>query len=148
MHPSERLLARLRTVSNATQAAKEHALIDSGLTKAQYNALVMIGAREATTSSQAARACQVTQQAMSVTTQSLVSGGFLMNENSPHGGRSRVLRITARGASALALADARVRALDAQLRAAVDPRDLDVTMAALTLIEKCAVSYLEMDCSE
>lgn len=87
----DRVLSHLQRSMEASQAAKDRALLDSGLTKAQYNALLLLERGHGSTATQLAAACGVTQQAMSRTVNRLVEAKFVEESSSPHGGRSRVL---------------------------------------------------------
>lgn len=140
MDPMDRLLTRLRHASEASQAAKDRVIQDSGLTKAQYSALLMLDRVDRATATQLAVACEVSQQAMSQTVIRLVDGGFVAIERSPDGGRSRVLTLTNRGRASLGLADERVVALEAALRGAVPPERLDGVLDALAAIQRTAES--------
>ena len=137
----DRLLTRLRHASEASQAAKDRAILDSGLTKAQYSALLMLDRVDRATAAQLAVACEVSQQAMSQTVKRLVDGGFVAVERSPYGGRSRVLALTERGRASLGLADERVVALEATLRGAVPPERLDDLLDAIAAIHRTAESF-------
>ena len=128
MDPMDRLLTRLRHASEASQAAKDRVIQDSGLTKAQYSALLMLDRVDRATATQLAVACEVSQQA------------FVAIERSPYGGRSRVLTLTNRGRASLGLADERVVALEAALRGAVPPERLDGVLDALAAIQRTAES--------
>ena len=96
----DRLLAHLRLTAEASQSAKDRAVLDSGLTKAQYNALLMLRHSGEATASQLARDCNISQQAMSQTVKRLSEAEFITLHPSPHGGRALVLRLTAREESA------------------------------------------------
>lgn len=137
----QRLLTRFRHVAEATQAAKDRAIVDSGLTKAQYSALLMLQRGAGVTATQLAVACEVSQQAMSQTVKRLVTAGFIGVEASAHGGRAKVLHITELGSASLAIADARVVELEVALRDAVAPLDLDSLIAAVSRVESAACDF-------
>lgn len=137
----DRLLTRLRNASEASQAAKDRAILDSGLTKAQYSALLMLDQVDRATATQLAVVCEVSQQAMSQTVKRLVDGDFVAVERSPYGGRSRVLSLTDRGRASLGLADGRVVALEVALRGAVSPEKLDDVLDAIKAIQRTAESF-------
>ena len=137
----DRLLPHLRLTSEASQNAKDRAILDSGLTKAQYNALIMLQRRDEATASQLARDCNISQQAMSQTVKRLSEAEFITLHPSPHGGRALVLRLTARGESSLTTADKRVRALEQSLQDAAAPSRVDDLLTALDRIREAATLY-------
>ena len=137
----DRLLAHLRLTAEASQSAKDRAVLDSGLTKAQYNALIMLQRRNEATASQLARDCNISQQAMSQTVKRLSEAEFITLHPSPHGGRALVLRLTARGESSLTTADKRVRALEQSLQDAAAPSRVDDLLTALDRIREAATLY-------
>ena len=141
MSPMDRLLAHLRLTAEASQNAKDRAVLDSGLTKAQYNALIMLQRRNEATASQLARDCNISQQAMSQTVKRLSEAEFITLHPSPHGGRALVLRLTARGESSLTTADKRVRALEQSLQDAAAPSRVDDLLTALDRIREAATLY-------
>ena len=98
----DRLLAHLRLTAEASQSAKDRAVLDSGLTKAQYNAMLMLQHSGEATATQLARDCNISQQAMSQTVKRLREAEFITSQPSPHGGRALVLRLSDRGESSLA----------------------------------------------
>ena len=137
----DRLLPHLRLTSEASQNAKDRAVLDSGLTKAQYNALLMLRHSGEATASQLARDCNISQQAMSQTVKRLSEAEFITLHPSPHGGRALVLRLTARGESSLTTADKRVRALEQSLQDAAAPSRVDDLLTALDRIREAATLY-------
>ena len=141
MSPMDRLLAHLRLTAEASQSAKDRAVLDSGLTKAQYNALLMLRHSGEATTSQLARDCNISQQAMSQTVKRLREAEFITSQPSPHGGRALVLRLSDRGESSLATADERVRALERSLQDAAAPTRVDDLLAALERIRAAAALY-------
>ncbi|WP_144938399.1 MarR family winged helix-turn-helix transcriptional regulator [Rothia kristinae] len=138
MDPMDRVLSHLRRSMEASQAAKDRALLDSGLTKAQYNALLLLERGHGSTATQLAAACGVTQQAMSRTVNRLVEAKFVEESSSPHGGRSRVLSITSRGLHALEIADEAVNRVEVDLRSALAPLGADDFTAALDRLATAA----------
>ena len=142
MSPMDRLLAHLRLTAEASQSAKDRAVLDSGLTKAQYNALLMLRHSGEATTSQLARDCNISQQAMSQTVKRLREAEFITLQPSPHGGRALVLRLTERGRSSLAVADKRVRALERSLQEAGTPLAVHDLIGALDRIRKTAESFV------
>ena len=141
MSPMDRLLAHLRLTAEASQSAKDRAVLDSGLTKAQYNALLMLRHSGEATTSQLARDCNISQQAMSQTVKRLSEAEFITLHPSPHGGRALVLRLTARGESSLTTADKRVRAQDQSLQDAAAPSRVDDLLSAMDRIREAATLY-------
>ena len=137
----DRLLAHLRLTAEASQSAKDRAVLDSGLTKAQYNAMLMLQHSGEATATQLARDCNISQQAMSQTVKRLREAEFITSQPSPHGGRALVLRLSDRGESSLATADERVRALERSLRDAAAPTRVDDLLAALERIRAAAALY-------
>lgn len=141
MSPMDRLLAHLRLTAEASQSAKDRAVLDSGLTKAQYNALLMLRHSGEATATQLARDCNISQQAMSQTVKRLREAEFITSQPSPHGGRALVLRLSDRGESSLATADERVRTLERSLQDAAAPTKVDDLLAALERIRAAATLY-------
>lgn len=137
----DRLLAQLRLTAEASQNAKDRAVLDSGLTKAQYNALLMLRHSGEATATQLARDCNISQQAMSQTVKRLREAEFITPQPSPHGGRALVLRLSDRGESSLATADERVRVLERSLQDAAAPTKVDDLLAALERIRAAATLY-------
>ena len=137
----DRLLAHLRLTAEASQSAKDRAVRDSGRTKAQYNALLMLRHSGEATTSQLARDCNISQQAMSQTVKRLSEAEFITLHPSPHGGRALVLRLTARGESSLTTADKRVRALEQSLQDAAAPSRVDDLLSAMDRIREAATLY-------
>ena len=137
----DRLLAHLRLTAEASQSAKDRAVRDRGLTKAQYNALLMLRHSGEATTSQLARDCNISQQAMSQTVKRLSEAEFITLHPSPHGGRALVLRLTARGESSLTTADKRVRALEQSLQDAAAPSRVDDLLSAMDRIREAATLY-------
>ena len=137
----DRLLAHLRLTAEASQSAKDRAVLDSGLTKAQYNAMLMLQHSGEATATQLARDCNISQQAMSQTVKRLSEAEFITLHPSPHGGRVLVLRLTARGESSLTTADKRVRALEQSLQDAAAPSRVDDLLTALDRIREAATLY-------
>lgn len=142
MDPNRRLLTALRRATEASQAAKNRSMVPSGLTKAQYNALLMLRRGEAHTASQLATACDVTQQAMSQTVSRLVKAAFMTSTPSPHGGRAQVLAITTRGDACLDLADKQVMELEHALRGVIEPEAVDAFMRNLLAVETAAAVFI------
>ena len=137
----DRLLAHLRLTAEASQSAKDRAVLDSGLTKAQYNALLMLRHSGEATATQLARDCNISQQAISQTVKRLREAEFITSQPSPHGGRALVLRLSDRGESSLATADERVRTLERSLQDAAAPTKVDDLLAALERIRAAATLY-------
>ena len=137
----DRLLAHLRLTAEASQSAKDRAVLDSGLTKAQYNALLMLRHSGEATATQLARDCNISQQAMSQTVKRLREAEFITSQPSPHGGRALILRLSDRGESSLATADERVRTLERSLQDAAAPTKVDDLLAALERIRAAATLY-------
>ena len=136
MESMDRLLPHLRLTSEASQNAKDRAILDSGLTKAQYNALIMLQRRDEATASQLARDCNISQQAMSQTVKRLREAEFITLQPSPHGGRALVLRLTERGRSSLAVA------LERSLQEAGTPLAINDLIGALDRIRETAESFV------
>ena len=141
MSPMDRLLAHLRLTAEASQSAKDRAVLDSGLTKAQYNALLMLRHSGEATASQLARDCSISQQAMSQTVKRLSEADFITSQPSPHGGRALVLRLTNRGERSLVTAEERVRLLEQSLQDAVTPTRVDDLLTTLDRIREAAALY-------
>lgn len=76
-----------------------------GLTVAQYTALSVLEARRALSNAQLARRTFVSPQAMNEMAQAMVAKGLLLREPHRRHGRIVVMRLTAKGARALARCD-------------------------------------------
>jgi DNA-binding MarR family transcriptional regulator len=118
--PAERLLTAIKKAEQATQLAKDQAVARAGVTKAQYNALLVLADAPELTGAELARRCFVTPQAMNETVNRLQRDGFI--ERRRHAVHQHVLEVvlTPAGRRALTEADAEVVALEVAIRETLD----------------------------
>ncbi|WP_375383711.1 MarR family winged helix-turn-helix transcriptional regulator [uncultured Microbacterium sp.] len=109
----------LLTVSAVWDAQLNAALRDLGLTTRKYGLLAHVQARPGISFSELARRSQITVQTAHTAVRSLADDGLVADAMALAGAASD-LRVTEKGAAALAEADARLAGLDAALIAA-DP---------------------------
>ena len=141
--PAERLLTAIKKAEQATQQAKDAAVGRAGLTKAQYNALLILDDAPGLTGAELARRCFVTPQAMNETVSRLERDGYI--ERRQHATHRHVLEVllTASGKKALRAADAEVTALEHAVRAALDPGAQAALAAHLARAEEVAKALTE-----
>lgn len=136
--PADRLLTSVKRAEQATQNAKDGAVARAGITKAQYNALLILVTSPGLTSAELARRCFVTPQAMNETVGRLERDGYI--ERRRHQTHRHVLEValTPAGTSALRAADHEVVALERRLRAALSPEERRVLADLLRTVEEAA----------
>ncbi|GIF19974.1 DNA-binding MarR family transcriptional regulator [Actinoplanes tereljensis] len=138
MHYSERLLGYVKRAEQATQAAKERALREFGLTPAQQSALAILSDHEGITGAQLARECAVTPQTMNSTLVRLERRGIIERTPHPMHGTLVEIRMTRAGRKVFAEADARVAELDAVLSKPLDEVELGTLKELLTRVSVTA----------
>jgi len=138
VRPSDRLLTAVKLAEQATQSAKDDAVRSAGLTKAQYNVLLLLSDAPGITNAELARRAFVTPQAMSETVARLERSGHL--ERTPHSVHRHVLesRVTASGRRALATADAVVLMLEHALRAELTGAEAEALAGLLARVTRAA----------
>ncbi|MGK5682933.1 MarR family winged helix-turn-helix transcriptional regulator [Actinoplanes sp. URMC 104] len=138
MHYSERLLGYVKRAEQTTQAAKERALREFGLTPAQQTALAVLSDHQGITAAQLARECAVTPQTMNSTLSRLEKAGLIARAPHPMHGTLVEIRTTEAGRSLFARADARVAELDAALSDEFTPGELKTLRAMLDRVAAAA----------
>ena len=113
----------------------------SGLTKAQYNALLILADAPGSTGAELARRCFVTPQAMNETVSRLERDGFI--ERRRHTTHTHVLEVllTPLGREALQGADSEVNALEDRIRAALTPAEQAALADLLGRVEGSAAIH-------
>ncbi|MFT4220660.1 MAG: winged helix-turn-helix domain-containing protein [Microbacterium sp.] len=106
----------LLTVSAVWDARLGGALKDIGLTTRKYGLLAHLQATPGISFSELARRSQITVQTAHTAMRSLVDDGFA-SDGTAHAGAASDLRVTEKGAQALAEADALLAELDASFAA-------------------------------
>ncbi|MDQ1206332.1 MarR family winged helix-turn-helix transcriptional regulator [Microbacterium sp. SORGH_AS_0862] len=101
----------LLTVSAVWDARLNTALKDLGLTTRKYGLLAHVQATPGISFSELARRSQITVQTAHTAVKTLAGEG-LVEDATAHAGAASDLRVTTKGAAALAEADARLAALD------------------------------------
>jgi len=124
VHYSERLLGYVKRAEQSTQAAKERALREFGLTPAQQTAMAILSDHEGITGAQLARECAVTPQTMNSTLVRLERRGIIERTPHPMHGTLVEIRMTRAGRKVFAAADARVAELDRALSAGLGDDEL------------------------
>ncbi|MFI6150422.1 MarR family transcriptional regulator [Streptomyces sp. NPDC051109] len=115
MHYSERLLVFIKQAERVTQAAKEAAVREAGITAAQQGALAVLSDNPGINAAELARKLSVTPQTMNSLLGRLEARGLVARTPHPIHGTLIEIRMTERGAEVFAQADALVAKLDARL---------------------------------
>lgn len=115
MHYSERLLIHIKQAERITQAAKEAAVREAGITAAQQAALAVLSDNPGINAAELARRLSVTPQTMNSLLGRLETRGLVARTPHPIHGTLIEIRMTERGAEVFATADALVAKLDARL---------------------------------
>lgn len=139
--PADRLLTAIKKAEQATQQAKEGAIARAGLTKAQYNALLILADAPGLTGAELARRCFVTPQAMNETVRRLERDGYIERQRHPTHQHVLEVLLTPAGKKALSKADAEVLALEHALRGVLDADDRAVLVAHLARAEETASRF-------
>lgn len=143
VHPADRLLTAVKLAEQATQAAKDQAVRSAGLTKAQYNVLLLLDSAPGITSAELARRAFVTPQAMNETVAKLEQGGYLERTPHPVHRHVRESRVTPEGQHALAAADKMVLAVEAALRTELTPNEVEQLLELLARVTRTGVNAVE-----
>jgi len=133
--PEDRLLTAIKKAEQATQQAKDAALAEEGVTKAQYNALLILKSAPGITSAELARRCFVTPQAMNETVGRLERNGAVTRQRHPTHRHVLEANLTPLGETTLQAADRRVVEVEERLRAALAPADQQTLKDLLATIE-------------
>lgn len=141
--PAERLLTFVKRAEQATQHAKDIAVSRAGLTKAQYNALLILEEAPGLTGAELARRCFVTPQAMNETVGRLVRDGHIERRRHPTHSHVLEVQLTSAGEKALRAADAEVTALERRIRAVLGGREQELLIEVLMRIEQAASEVVD-----
>lgn len=129
--PADRMLTAIKLAEQSTQGAKDAAVAAAGITKAQYNALLILSSHPALTGAELARRCFVTPQSMNETVNRLSRDGLVSRE--PHETHQHVteLRLTKAGQRALRAADKEVSSVERSVRELYSPAELELLRSLL-----------------
>ena len=114
------VIGRLDRVVRSAIAA---ALRDQGLSVGQYTALSVLGHRGSLSNAQLARRSYVSPQSMNEVLLNLETQGYVTREDDPNHGRIRRAALTAKGRNALAICDALVAEVEAEMTASLSNTD-------------------------
>lgn len=114
-HYSERLLLHVKRAEQATQAAKEAAVREVGITAAQQAALAVLSDNPGINTAELARRCGVTQQTMNSLLSRMELRGFVRRAPHPLHGTLVEIKLTAQGRAVFEEADALVDKLEQRL---------------------------------
>jgi len=130
-HYSERLLVHVKRTEQVTQAAKEAAVREVGITAAQQAALAVLSDNPGINTAELARRCAVTPQAMDGLLGRLEARGFV--DRRPHPLRASLveIKLTEPGRAVFEEADALVARLDERLTAGLSEAELAVAREVL-----------------
>jgi DNA-binding MarR family transcriptional regulator len=142
VHYSQRLLAYLKRAEQASQAAKEVALRDAGITPAQQTILAVLNETPGITGAELARRCAITPQTVTNSINRLAAAGLV--ERRPHPVHRTLIEInpTKHGKEIFARADQRVADLDATLSASLTKAELAILRKLLTRVTDASHDYL------
>ncbi|WP_245673377.1 MarR family winged helix-turn-helix transcriptional regulator [Nocardia lijiangensis] len=138
MPASERIGSYVKRAEQALTMAKNAALKPTGITVAQYSALLFLSENPGISAAALARLCGVTPPTMNTVLTNLQERGFI--ERTPHAWHKNVLetRLTERGEAVMRDADARAIRVERALDAAFTAAERDTLLALLT---RCADAY-------
>ena len=114
-HYSERLLLHVKRAEQATQAAKEAAVREVGITAAQQAALAVLSDNPGINTAELAHRCGVTQQTMHSLLSRMELRGFVRRAPHPLHGTLVEIKLTAQGRAVFEEADALVDKLEQRL---------------------------------
>ena len=114
-HYSERLLLHVKRAEQATQAAKEAAVREVGITAAQQAALAVLSDNPGINTAELARRCGVTQQTMNSLLSRMELRGFVRRAPHPLHGTLVEIKLTAQGRAVFEESDALVDKLEQRL---------------------------------
>lgn len=114
-HYSERLLVHVKRAEQATQAAKEAAVREVGITAAQHAALAVLSDNPGINAAELAQRCGVTRQTMDGLLSRMESRGFLHRTANPSHASLTQIKLTAQGRAVFEESDALVEKLEQRL---------------------------------
>jgi DNA-binding MarR family transcriptional regulator len=137
-HYSERLLTHVKRAEQVTQAAKEAAVREVGITAAQQSALAVLSDNPGINAAELARRCSVSPQTMNGLLSRLEARGYV--DRRPHPLHNSVveLKLTGSGRAVFEEADALVARLDERLTAGLCEADLVMVREVLGRITENA----------
>src|SRR6266568_3420384 len=130
-HYSERLLVHVKRAEQVTQAAKEAAVREVGITAAQQAALAVLSDNPGINAAELARRCTVTPQTMNGLLSRLEARGYVDRGQHLLSGSPTQIRLTEHGRAVFEEADALVDKLDERLTAGLSEADLAVAREVL-----------------
>lgn len=114
-HYSERLLIHVKRAEQATQAAKEAAVREVGITAAQHAALAVLSDNPGINTAELAHRCGVTRQTMDGLLSRMELRGFLQRTANPQHASLVEIKLTAQGRAVFEESDALVDKLEQRL---------------------------------
>ena len=123
-HYSERLLAHVKWAEQATQAAKEAAVREVGITAAQQAALSVLSDNPGINAAELAHRCGFSQQAMNGLLSRLEVRGFVRRAPHPLHATLVEIKLTAQGRAAFEQSDALVDRLERRLTDGLSEADV------------------------
>lgn len=124
MHYSQRLLVYIKRAEQATQAAKEAAVREVGITAVQQAALSVLSDNPGINPAELARRCLVSPQAMNSLLGRLEARGFIQRSPHPHHGSLVEIKLTEPGRAVFEEADALVAKVEQRLAAGLSEEEL------------------------
>jgi DNA-binding MarR family transcriptional regulator len=137
-HYSERLLVHVKRAEQVTQAAKEAAVREVGITAAQQAALAVLSDNPGINAAELARRCSMSPQTMNSLLSRLEARGFVDRRPHPLHGSVLEIKLTGPGRAVFEEADALVAKLDERLSSGVSEDDLAVVREVLGRITENA----------
>lgn len=137
-HYSERLLVHVKRAEQVTQAAKEAAVREVGITAAQQAALAVLSDNPGINAAELARRCSMSPQTMNGLLSRLEERGFVDRRPHPLHGSVVEIKLTGSGRAVFEEADALVAKLDERLSSGVSEDDLAVVREVLGRITENA----------
>lgn len=141
MHYSQRLLVYVKRAEQATQAAKEAAVREVGITAVQQAALSVLSDNPGINPAELARRCMVSPQAMNSLLGRLEARGYVQRSPHPHHGSLVEIKLTEPGRAVFEEADALVAKVEHRLAAGLSEEEL---AAARDLLARIAANAEEM----
>ncbi|MFI9581997.1 MarR family winged helix-turn-helix transcriptional regulator [Streptomyces sp. NPDC052236] len=131
MPPGERLGLDIKRTEQALMAAKSAALKGSGLTVAQYAALLVLAENPGISGAALARTCLVTPQAMAAVLKTLEERGLIMRSAHPWHQKMLETRLTDVGRETVRLADEQAVRIERRLADEFTAEERDMLRALL-----------------
>lgn len=124
MHYSQRLLVYVKRAEQATQAAKEAAVREVGVTALQQAALSVLSDNPGINPAELARRCMVSPQAMNSLLGRLEARGLVQRSPHPRHGSLVEIKLTEPGRAVFEEADALVAKVEQRLAAGLSEEEL------------------------